>query len=159
MKFRRAASATFLASILLISGCGSEPDDRIFGTYVLVGVEGNPLPYLATSDAECDVYIAEGELTLNEAGTYALEFVGPYDCSRSGGPSGESIGRVYNGTFTQSGGTLQFQAQVQGGPIVEFSGTANPLEARVTVPVLPPQTGPDLELQFAVTQQENVLRR
>ena len=152
MKCHRAPSATLLACILLISGCGSEPDDRIFGTYVLVGVEGNPLPYLATSDADCDVYIAEGELTLNQAGTYALDFAGPYDCSRSGGPSGESIGRFYTGTFTQSEGNLQFQAQVQGGPLVEFSGTANALEARVTVPVLPPQTGPDLELQFAMTQ-------
>lgn len=152
MKCPRAACAAVLAWILLIAGCGSEPDDRISGTYVLVGVEGNPLPYLATSDADCDVYIAEGELTLNEAGTYVLEFLGPYDCSRSGGPSGESIGRVYGGTFTESGGALQFQTQVQGGPIVEFGGTANPLEARVTVPVLPPQTRPDLELQFAVSR-------
>lgn len=137
--------------MLVISGCGSEPDDRIFGTYVLVGVEGNPLPYLASSDADCDVFIAQGELTLNEAGTYSLEIAGPYDCSRSGGQSGETIGRFYTGTFTQSRGDLQFEAQVQGGPTVEFSGTANPLEARVTVPVLPPQTGPDLELQFAVS--------
>lgn len=143
---------TILACVLLISGCGSEPDDRVFGTYVLVGVEGNPLPYLATSDAECDVFIAEGELTLNQSGMYALEFAGPYDCTRSGGPSGESIGRVYSGTFTQSHGDFQFEVQVQGGPTLEFSGTANPLEARVTVPVLPPQTGPDLELQFAVSQ-------
>ncbi len=150
MKCHRAAWIALLACTL--SSCGNEPDDRIFGTYVLVGVEGNPLPYLATSDADCDVFIDEGELTLNEAGTYGLEFAGPYDCTRSGGPSGDSIGRVYSGTFTQSQGTLQFEAQVQGGPTLEFSGTANPLEARVTVPVLPPQTGPDLELQFAVSQ-------
>ena len=151
MKCHKPTAARLLACALLVCSCGSEPDDRIFGTYVLVGVEGNPLPYLPTSDADCDVFIAEGELTLNEAGTYALEFFGPYDCSRSGGPSGEAIGRVYNGTFTQSQGTLQFEAQIPGGSTVEFSGTANPLEARVTVPVLPPQTGPDLELQFAVS--------
>ena len=150
MKSRRTFA--LLAGVLLVAGCGSEPDDRIFGTYVLVGVEGQPLPYLATSDANCDVFIAEGELTLNESGTYALEFFGPYDCSRSGGPSGESIGRFYTGSFTQSEGALQFEAQIQGGPVVEFSGTANPLEARVTVPVLPPPTGPDLELQFAVAR-------
>ena len=152
MKCRRAAPAVLLACILLVCGCGSEPDARIFGTYVLVGVEGNPLPYLATSDADCDVYIAEGELTLNQAGTYALEFFGPYDCSRSGGPSGESIGRVYSGTFTQSQGTLQFASPLQGGGTLEFTGTVNPLEAAVTLPPIPPQTGPDLELQFAVSQ-------
>jgi hypothetical protein len=159
-KFRQPANipgmirlpARHLIGLLLLLACGSEPDERIFGTYVLVSVEGSPLPYLATSDADCDVYLAEGELTLNEAGTYALEFFGPYDCSRGGGPSGESIGRFYTGSFTQSEGTLQFETQVEGGALVEFSGTANPLEARVTVPVLPPQTGPDLELQFAATQ-------
>ena len=142
-----------LASLLLISACGSEPDDRIFGTYTLVGVEGNPLPYLATSDADCDLYIAEGELVLNQTSTYSLEFAGPYDCSKSGGPSDQSIGRVYSGTFTQSEGSLQFEAPLQGGGTLEFTGSANPLEARVTVPVVPPQTGPDLELQFAVAQQ------
>ena len=137
---------------LLLLGCGSEPDDRIFGTYSLVGVEGNPLPYLATSDADCDVYIAGGELTLNEAGTYTLDFSGPVDCSRSGGPSDQSVGREYVGTFTQANGVLGFQAQRRGGGTFDFSGTVNPLEARVTVPPIPPQTGPDLELQFAVTQ-------
>jgi hypothetical protein len=143
-------SARYLIALLLFVGCGSEPDDRIFGTYVLVGVEGETLPYLAFSDAECDEFISEGELTLAETGTYNLEFSGAYDCSRGGGQTGTQ-GRLYTGTFTQDGGQLQFEAQVQGGPTVEFSGTANPLEARVTVPVLPPQTGPDLELQFAVT--------
>ena len=152
MKFRKAASATLLASILLISGCGSEPDDRIFGTYVLAGVEGDPLPYLAASDANCDLYIAEGELALNEAGTYTLTFSGPVDCSRSGGPSDQSVGREYVGTFTQSDGVLQFQAQRRGGGTFDFTGTVNPLEARVTVPPIPPETGTDLELQFAVTQ-------
>jgi hypothetical protein len=139
-----------LLGLLLLLGCGSEPDDRIFGTYVLVGVDGNPLPYLATSDADCDVYIAEGELTLNQAGTYALEFFGPYDCSRSGGPSDQSIGRVYNGTFTESGGNLQFTGPLQGGGTLAFTGRVNPLEATVTVPPIPPATGPNLGLQFAV---------
>jgi len=139
-----------LATLLLISGCGSEPEDRVFGTYALVGVEGNSLPHLLTSDADCDVFVAEGELTLNEAGTFALEFLGPLDCSRSGGPADQSIGRTYSGTFTQSQGSLQFESPLQGGGTIEFSGTANPLEAAVTVPPVPPQTGPDITLQFAV---------
>jgi hypothetical protein len=143
--------AGHLIGLLLLLGCGSEPDDRIFGTYVLVGVEGQPLPYLSFSDAECDEFISNGELTLGQAGTYNLEFSGPYDCSRGGGQTGTQ-GRLYTGIFSQDAGRLEFQAQIQSGPTVEFSGTANPLEARVTVPVLPPQTGPDLELQFAVAR-------
>ena len=148
MKSRRTLA--LLAWVLLVSGCSTEPDERIFGTYVLVGIEGQPLPYLSFSDAECDEFISEGELTLAEAGTYTLELSGTYDCSRGEGQTG-TLGRLYTGTFSQDAGRLDFQAQVQGGPTVEFSGTANPLEARVTVPVLPPQTGPDLELQFAGT--------
>jgi hypothetical protein len=144
--------ALHLTGLLLLLGCGSEPDGRVFGTYALVGVEGSPLPYLAASDANCDIYIAEGELTLDEAGTYTLDFSGPVDCSRSGGPSNQSVGREYVGTFTQTNGVLGFEAQLRGGGTFDFSGTVNPLEARVTVPPIPPQTGPDLELQFAVTQ-------
>jgi hypothetical protein len=135
--------------IVLLLGCGSEPDDRVFGTFALVEVEGSTLPYLEISDADCDVFIAEGELTLREAGTYDLEFFGPYDCSRSGGPSG-TMGRVYNGSFTQEGRVLNFQATVQGAGTLQFSGTVNPLESIVTVPPIPPQTGPDLTLQFAI---------
>jgi hypothetical protein len=143
-------AARTLAALLLFSACGSEPDDRVFGTYALVGVDGNPLPYLLTSDADCDLFVDEGELTLNEVGTFALEFFGPYDCSKSGGPSDQSIGRVYSGTFTQSQGDLEFEAPLQGGGTLEFTGTVNPLEAFVTVPPIPPATGADLTLQFAV---------
>ena len=147
-------SVRIMLSLLLISACGSEPDDRVFGTYLLVGVDGNSLPYLFSSDAECDLFIAEGELTLNEAGTFALEFLGPYDCSKSGGPAGDqSLGRIYSGTFTQSQGNLEFEAPLEGGGTLEFSGRANPLEAAVTVPPVPPQAGPDLDLQFAIAQQ------
>jgi hypothetical protein len=153
MKYPRTSG--LLACVLLACGCGSEPDDRIFGTYALVGVEGQPLPYLSFSDAECDEFISEGELTLAETGTYNLELLGTYDCSRGGGQNGTQ-GRLYTGIFSQDAGDLEFQAQVQGGPTVEFSGTATQTEARVTVPVLPPQTGPDLELHFAVRQSNPV---
>jgi hypothetical protein len=136
-----------MLSLLLISACGSEPDDLIVGTYRLVGVDGNPLPYLESSDAECDQFISEGELNLEPDGTYSLEFSGPRDCT-TGQPS--TLGRTYNGTVSQSGGQLAFQAEVQGAGTLQFSGTANPLEAFVTVPPIPPQTGPDLTLQFAV---------
>jgi hypothetical protein len=149
MRKRRTMVRRFLwlSTVAAIIGCGSEPDDRVFGTFVLVGVEGSTLPYLEASDADCDVFIAEGELTLRETGTYNLEFWGPYDCSRSGGSSG-TIGRLYTGPYSQSGGALNFAAEIQGSGTLQFSGTVNPLESIVTVPPIPPQTGPDLTLVF-----------
>ena len=137
---------------LLILGCGSEPNNEITGTYRLVGVDANPLPYLESSDADCDQFISEGELDLVAGGTYSLEFSGPRDCTRSGGqPS--TLGRTYNGTFTQTGvNTVSFAAEVPGSGTLHFNGTANPLEAFVTVPPIPPQTGPDLILQFAIVR-------
>ena len=140
----------FLIVVLaLVLGCGSEPNDEVFGTYALVGVEATPLPYLVSSDAECDLLISMGELTLVEGGTYNLEFSGPHDCTKSGGQVA-TIGRFYTGTFTQAGNTVTFEAEVQGAGTLVFSGIANPLEALVTVPPIPPATGPDLRLQFAV---------
>jgi hypothetical protein len=137
-------------ALVLMSGCGSGPPDEITGTYSLVGVEGQMLPFLETSDAECDQFISAGELTLHPGGTYNLEFSGPRDCSRGGGqPS--TLGRLYSGTFTQSGtNSIAYQAEIQGAGTLHFTGTANPLEAFVTVPPIPPQTGPDLTLQFAI---------
>jgi hypothetical protein len=140
-------SAWRLIGPLLLLGCGSEPDDRIVGTYALVGVEGNPLPYLESSEGECDQFISEGELNLEPAGTYTLEFAGPRDCS-TGQPS--TMGRLYAGTVTQNGVQLVFQAEIQGAGTLQFTGTINPLEAFVTVPPIPPATGADLTLQFAV---------
>lgn len=140
---------TACLTTLLALGCGSEPNDEVFGTYSLVGVEATPLPYLVSSDAECDLLIDMGELTLAEGGAYTLEFSGPHDCSKSGGQVA-TIGRFYTGTFTQAGNTVTFQAEIQGAGTLQFSGTANPLEAFVTVPPIPPATGPDLRLQFAV---------
>jgi hypothetical protein len=133
----------------LAGGCGSENNDEVFGVYTLVGVEGSPLPFLETSDADCDVFIDLGELVLVEDDTYSLDFSGPYDCSRSGGPSGR-IGRTYSGVFSQTQGELTFRTNLQGGGTLQFSGTANPLESFVTVPPIPPATGPDLRLQFAI---------
>ncbi|HEY8197580.1 MAG TPA: hypothetical protein VIG04_11400 [Gemmatimonadales bacterium] len=136
--------------LVLLLGCGSEPPDQITGTYTLVGVEGQTLPYLESSDAECDQFISEGELTLDPGGTYNLEFFGPRSCADTADPPA-NFGRVYSGTFTQSGASsITYATEVQGAGTLHFTGTANPLEAFVTVPPIPPQTGPDLTLQFAI---------
>ena len=144
-----ATRLVLFASVLAaIAGCGTGPDDeRIFGTYTLVAVDGSPVPYL-TSDPNCDVFISEGELRLLLNGTYSLEFSGPYDCTRSGGPDGGTIGRFYNGQFTRSGSTLGFEAHIQGFGDIQFSGSAGSGAAEVTAPPIPPGGGPDLTLGF-----------
>ena len=59
-------------------------------------------PYLVRSDADCDEFIAEGDLTLAQTGTYNLEFAGPYDSvRRTTGTEGR-----YTGAFSQDGGRL-----------------------------------------------------
>jgi hypothetical protein len=133
----------------LAAGCGSENNDEVFGIYTLVGVEGSPLPYLESSGAECDQTIDRGELRLFEEGTYSLELNGALDCTRGGGQT-QTTGRLYIGTFTQQAGQLSFQANIEGFGTLQFGGTVNPLEAFVTVPPIPPATGPNLRLQFAV---------
>ncbi len=103
MRLFRAASLP--VALILMMGCGSEPNDEITGTYRLVGVEGSPLPYLESADAECDQFISEGELTLLPGGTYSLEFSGPRDCSRGGGNRhGQSARGVRHGASHSSPG-------------------------------------------------------
>jgi hypothetical protein len=141
-----------LTALLLISGCGSEPDDRIFGTYALVGIQGSLLPYhdFEQSEGDCDQFINEGELVLDPSGTYSLEFSGERTCT--GSEQTSTLGRVYNGSVSQNRGQLSFTAVVPGAGTLQFTGTVNPLEAVVTVPPIPPQTGSDLRLQFAVVR-------
>jgi hypothetical protein len=139
----------FTSVLSVIAGCGTGPDEeRIFGTYSLVAVDGNPVPYLDPSDPNCDIFISEGELRLRLNGTYSLEFSGPLDCSRSGGPTDQTIGRFYNGQFTRSGSTLGFEAHIQGFGDIQISGSAGSGAAEVLAPPIPPGTGPNLNLGF-----------
>lgn len=134
--------------VTLVLGCGTEPDDKtVYGTYALVAVEGSPVPYLDPTDPDCDVYITQGELRLLFTGTYDLQFSGPYQCT--GGQNG-TLGRLYSGPFTTTGSTLAFTAEIQGFGPLQFSGTAGLGTVEVTVPPIPPTTGPDLTLGFQI---------
>jgi hypothetical protein len=136
--------------VLACLSCGTEPgDESVIGTYTLVAVEGSALPYLDSSDPNCDVFISEGELRLMFRG-YSLEFSGPDECGGDGQQG--TRGRVYNGPFSQSGNTLVFEAHVPGNGTLQFSGTAGSGEAEVTVPPIPPQTGPNLAMSFQLAQ-------
>jgi hypothetical protein len=148
----RASKAGYLIVLALTLGCGSEPDDKIFGTYTLVAIQGALIPYhdFELSGGDCDVFVTEGELVLEPSGSYNLEFSGPRNCT--GGEPPTTVGRVYSGTVSQSNGQLAFTADVEGAGPLQFTGSVNPLEAIVTVPPIPPQTGSNLTLQFAAGQ-------
>lgn len=143
-----------MACLFVASACGSEPEEKVFGTFALAAVQGSLLPYHdpEKSDADCDAFITEGELVLQPSGGFTLEFSGPRTCT--GGEQPVTMGRVYSGTASQSGGQLTFTVATAtpGGGTIQFAGTVNPLEAIVTVPPIPPATGSNLLLQFAAVR-------
>ena len=73
-----ATRLVLFASVLAaMAGCGTGPDEEpIFGTYSLVSVEGNPVPYLDPSDPNCDIFISEGGLRLVLNGHTVWSFPG-----------------------------------------------------------------------------------
>jgi hypothetical protein len=131
----------------LVLACGTEPDDeRIFGTYALTAVNGAPLPHLLEdSDPDCEVYISHGELVMSAPALYRLEFSGPYNCIE--GQTGE-LGRFYNGNYDRTGNSLSFAAAISGYGTLEFPGRVETKAIEVTVPPIPPATGPDLTLDL-----------
>jgi hypothetical protein len=136
------------SSILsLVLACGTEPDDEpIVGNYGLTAVDDRPLPHLLDdSDPNCEVYVSHGELVIAAAASYRLEFWGPYNCIE--GQTGE-LGRFYNGTYARTGNSLSFTAEISGYGTLEFNGSIGTRAIEVTVPPIPPGTGPDLTLDF-----------
>jgi hypothetical protein len=133
----------------LVLGCGTEPDEeRIHGAYALTAVDGSALPYLVPdSDPDCDVSIYHGDLVLSAPARYYLEFQGPYDCA--GGQTGE-LGRFYKGNYDRTGNSITFSAAISGYGTLEFQGTVENAAIEVTVPPIPPATGPDLTLDFTL---------
>lgn len=131
----------------LALACGTEPDEEpIFGTYALTAVNGAPLPHLLEdSDPDCEVYISHGELVMSAPALYRLEFWGPYNCT--GGQTGE-LGRFYNGNYDRTGNSLSFAAAISGYGTLHFPGTVENRAITVTVPPIPPATGPDLTLDL-----------
>jgi hypothetical protein len=136
--------------ILVVTACGTEPEDRwLFGTYTLVAVEGGSLPQPEPLDPACSAMISEGQLILRLEGAYSLETSGPYSC-----PEGQTgtLGRIYNGSFTRSGESLNFTVVFPGSGTVEFPGQIlSPGNVEVTVPPIPPTEGSDLNLRFEVS--------
>jgi hypothetical protein len=139
--------AIVIGLIGLVLACGTEPDEEpIFGTYALTAVDGAPLPHLLEdSDPDCEVYISHGELVISAPVLYRLEFSGPYNCTE--GQTGE-LGRFYNGNYDRTGNSLSFAAAISGYGTLEFPGRVETKAIEVTVPPIPPATGPDLTLDL-----------
>jgi hypothetical protein len=133
---------------LAASGCGGglEPRD-VTGSYVVTAANGAGLPHLAESTADCDRFVARGELLLEPTSRYQLELAGPFDCRRSGGTLG-TAGSFYVGTYAAAGRRLSFAAPVVGGDTLRFGGEAVEDRIELTVPPIPPQQGPDLTLRL-----------
>ena len=75
-----------IAFCLLFAGCNDPLSlADVAGTYQLGGVNAKDLPYLLTATVDCDQWIAEGQLILQQSGQFTLTVSGSWDCSRSGG--------------------------------------------------------------------------
>jgi len=92
----------FLSSILLLSACGKAGTSTSYlGTYNLVNIDGNPLPYTPPHEGGAPE-ILSSTLTLNEDGTFQMSMT-------YGTTPGNSISRDFTGTYTiLDDGSLRF---------------------------------------------------
>lgn len=127
-----------IAVCLLAAGC-SDPLSfaDVAGSYQLDGVNAQELPYLFTATIECDQWIAEGQLILQESGQFTLTLSGPLDCSRSGGVN-QIAGWGLPGTYAIDGNRLNFLSPLPPsiGGFFEFTGVVGPLQRSIGVPGL-----------------------
>ena len=128
--------------------------DDLAETYMLVSVNDGGLPYLESATPECDRFIQEGLLRFEPGNRYTLTFEGPDNCERGGGGI-TTLGRIYLGGYALQGRTLTFEVTVQGADPQTFEGVARGSDIVVTVPPLPPQTGPGLTLRFQPDQRRS----
>lgn len=137
MRMTARFEAAAIAVCLLVAGC-SDPLSfgDVAGSYPLVGVNARELPYLLTATVECDHWIAEGQLILQESGQFTLTLSGPWDCSRSGGVN-QIVGWGLPGTYTIDGIRLNFLSPLPpsaGFGFFEFTGVVGPLQRSIGVP-------------------------
>jgi hypothetical protein len=123
---------------LLFAGCNDPLSfGDVAGTYQLGGVNAKDLPYLLTATVDCDQWIAEGQLILQQSGQFTLTVSGSWDCSRSGGVN-QVVGWGFPGTYTIDGARLHFQSPLPPsiGGFFEFAGVVGPLQRSIGVPDL-----------------------
>jgi len=84
-----------LAVALALAACGGEADDPT-GTYDMVSIDGNALPYAPTHQGQKGPEIVSGSLTLNADGTFAFSM--GYRL-----PGGATQSNNLKGTYTMEG--------------------------------------------------------
>jgi len=125
---RPVIAVAMCASIALALACGSDsptaPQD-FSGTYVLMQVDGLPLPVAVPNPREHVIVINSVTATLNANHTYAVAGTGTED-------GNASTVITDAGTFTQSGSTLHFTSTTFGG--ATYSAKAKTDTVTVTLP-------------------------
>jgi hypothetical protein len=142
--------AAAIAVCLLAAGCGDPLTfGEVAGTYQLGGVNARDLPYLLTATVNCDQWIAEGQLILQESGQFTLTLSGPLDCSRSGGVN-QIVGWGFPGTYTIDGAKLHFLSPLPPsvGGFFEFTGVVGPPQRSIGVLDLQLSLGTPVDLAF-----------
>lgn len=132
MQIRTAAVMAFAALLAASSSCGSDstsPSSTEFGTYSLVTVNGQPLPFTMNNTAFGTVVIQSATIDLiSQAGTPA------YSATVNGTENGGATQAVITdaGTFTSSGSALTFYSSLAA-PL-SYAGTLNGNALTVTIP-------------------------
>lgn len=133
MQIRKFALAMGLVAFTIGStSCGSDstsPSETVFGTYSLVTVNGQPLPFTLSGTELGTVVIQSATVDLiSQSGSaaYSATVIG----TENGGASTNIITDA--GTFTSSGSTLTFSSSLA--PPLAYQGTLNGNVLTVTIP-------------------------
>lgn len=128
---RTVRSATALALVALVAtlaACGSDkksttgPTD-VTGTYSLVTIDGNTLPYTVPNNPHNTIVITSGTIVLNSDHSYTVGGTGTSD----GGDPQQVI--ADEGTYTVSGSTVTFSSTTHSPASYTATATSTTLTA------------------------------
>ena len=125
-------------SLLAFAGCDDEttgPGDSVVGTYVLVSVNGDPLPAVVFEGGGVTSEALEGTLTLRADGTFSASTITRNTVNGSSSTDTESS----SGAYTVSGATITF---------VDSTGTTIAIRSGDTITVTFQENGLDIVLVF-----------
>jgi hypothetical protein len=121
--FRSAAALLFLASGLLLSGCGTDsptaPVVAVTGDYTLRTVAGEQVPLVLYRDAEVEIELLSGSVSFEADGTFVERLT--FREVRANAAEPEIVELETEGTYTVAGNTVRFFSADAG----EWAGTAS----------------------------------
>lgn len=128
---RHATVLAFAASLATLAACGSDnkgttgPGD-VTGTYALVSIDGESLPYTVPNNPDHTIVIQSGSVTLNSDHSYSIGGTGTSD----GGSPEQVIADA--GTYSLSGSTVTFTSTAH--TPLTYTATATSTKLTETVP-------------------------